>query len=181
VTVCAFAVAADREAEVRASLAAAGVGDSKALSAPVRERVSTAARRAAARGAARVAVRSVSAAAIDRDGISAAVARALAAAVAALGLGDPATCDVRLDGGLRAPRRYANQRTIVRGDASDTWIGAASCVAKVYRDRLMARLDGEYPGYGFGRHAGYGTLAHRRAIRRLGLSPVHRRSFCSRV
>ena len=180
VTVCAFAVRAEAAAEVGRALADAGVGDSKQLGEPTRRRVAAAARRAAARGAARLAVRSVSAAAIDRRGISAAVRRAVALALAGLGI-EPSLAEVRLDGALAAPRRYANQRTIVRGDASDTWIGAASCVAKVYRDRLMERLGEAYPGYGFEDHAGYGTLAHRRAIRRLGPSPAHRRSFCSRI
>jgi ribonuclease HII len=50
-------------------------------------------------------------------------------------------------------------------------------VAKVHRDAIMRRLDGEYPGYGFGRHMGYATRDHLRALRRLGASPVHRRSF----
>lgn len=177
VTVCAFAVRADREVEVRAALEAAGCGDSKQLSRVARERVAKAARRAVSRGAARASVRSVSAAAIDRDGITAAVARALGLALSSLGV-DAAACDVRLDGGLRAPRRFVTQRTIIRGDGSDIWIGAASCLAKVYRDGVMARLAKEYPGYGFEEHAGYGTLAHRRAIHRLGLSRVHRASFC---
>lgn len=180
VTVCAFAVRAEKVPEVSAALDAAGCGDSKRLSAAARERVAAVARRAAGRGAARLSVRSVSAGAIDRDGIAAAIRRALALAIASLGL-DPAECEVRLDGGLRAPRRFADQKTIVRGDGSDTWIGAASCLAKVYRDGVMARLGARYPGYGFGEHAGYGTLSHRRAIRRLGASPVHRKSFCRGV
>lgn len=177
VTVCAYAVRAEEVPGVKASLRAAGCGDSKALSAPVRERVAAAARRAAARGAARLAVRSVSAAEIDRGGIARAIRRALARALGALGI-DPSEADVRLDGSLAAPARFKTQRTIVRGDASDLWIGAASCVAKVYRDAAMARLAARYPGYGFEGHAGYGTLHHRRAIHRLGLSPVHRKSFC---
>ena len=177
VTVCAYAVRADSVAEVDGALSAAGCGDSKSVSPATRERVSAAARRAAARGVARFAIRSVSADAIDRDGITAAISRALSRALLALDL-HPEEVEVRLDGSLRAPRRYTNQRTIVRGDASDIWIGAASCLAKVYRDRLMGRLGEIHPGYGFQDHAGYGTLSHRRAIHRLGLSPVHRRSFC---
>ncbi len=180
VTVCAYAVRVEEVPGVKASLRAAGCGDSKALSAPVRERVAASARRAAARGAARLAVRSVSAPEIDRGGIARAVRRATARALAALGV-DPDSADVRLDGSLAAPARFKNQRTIVRGDASDLWIGAASCVAKVYRDRLMERAAEKYPGYGFEIHAGYGTLHHRRAIHRLGLSPTHRRSFCRGV
>jgi ribonuclease HII len=177
VTVCAFAVRADEAAAVDGALCSAGCGDSKELTPAARERVAQAARRAVLRGAARVGIRSVSAEAIDRDGITAAVARALSRALLALDL-HPEEVEVRLDGSLKAPRRYANQRTIIRGDGSDTWIGAASCVAKVYRDRLMERLAALHPGYGFEDHAGYGTLAHRRAIHRLGLCPLHRRSFC---
>jgi ribonuclease HII len=63
------------------------------------------------------------------------------------------------------------------GDARSYVIAAASIVAKEYRDRLMLRLDEEFPGYGFAEHKGYGTAAHREAIRRLGPCPAHRRSF----
>jgi len=57
-------------------------------------------------------------------------------------------------------------------------IAAASIVAKVTRDRIMVELDHRYPEYGFSRHKGYGTPEHRAAIARLGLCPIHRRSFC---
>ena len=56
-------------------------------------------------------------------------------------------------------------------------IAAASIVAKVHRDRLMRELDQRYPGYGFAAHAGYATAAHLQALKSLGPSPVHRRSF----
>jgi ribonuclease HII len=56
-------------------------------------------------------------------------------------------------------------------------VAAASIVAKVTRDRLMARLDAAFPGFELSRHKGYGTEAHRRAILRLGPSPIHRRTF----
>jgi ribonuclease HII len=65
----------------------------------------------------------------------------------------------------------------VGGDGLDASIAAASIVAKVHRDAIMVRLDDEYPGYGFARHMGYATYEHLRALRRLGASPVHRRSF----
>jgi len=67
--------------------------------------------------------------------------------------------------------------TIVKGDSRSFLIAAASIVAKVTRDRLMTELDARYPGYGFARHKGYGTEAHREAIVRMGLCPIHRRSF----
>jgi ribonuclease HII len=66
---------------------------------------------------------------------------------------------------------------IVDGDEKCFSIAAASIVAKVTRDRIMEEYDKQYPGYGFARHKGYGTLQHRGAIERLGLCPIHRRSF----
>jgi ribonuclease HII len=68
-------------------------------------------------------------------------------------------------------------RTVVHGDALSHTIAAASIIAKTTRDRLMRTLDAEYPGYGFSRNKGYGTKEHVEAIRVLGRSPVHRRSF----
>jgi ribonuclease HII len=64
-----------------------------------------------------------------------------------------------------------------RGDMRSLHVAAASIVAKVTRDRLMARLDAAFPGFELSRHKGYGTQAHRRAILRLGPSPIHRRTF----
>ncbi len=66
---------------------------------------------------------------------------------------------------------------VVAGDASVTCVGAASILAKVARDRFMCELEVCYPGYGFAVHKGYGTPGHLEALRRLGPSPVHRRSF----
>jgi len=67
--------------------------------------------------------------------------------------------------------------TLVDGDELSFAVASASIVAKVTRDRIMEGLDRIYPGYGFARHKGYATQAHREAIRRLGMSPIHRRSF----
>lgn len=69
------------------------------------------------------------------------------------------------------------QRTIVGGDDLHVEISAASILAKVYRDALMATLDKKYPGYDFSRHSGYPTELHRQAIAALGPSPIHRRTF----
>src|SRR5205823_14759500 len=74
----------------------------------------------------------------------------------------------RLDG-LPMP-----QQPIIKGDAKSITIGAASIVAKVHRDRLMAQLDGEYPGYGFSAHKGYPTPDHLDALERLGACALHR-------
>jgi ribonuclease HII len=67
--------------------------------------------------------------------------------------------------------------SIIGGDATHVPIGAASILAKVFRDALMRGIDGLYPGYGFGMHKGYGTSAHRHALLELGPCPMHRRSF----
>ena len=77
------------------------------------------------------------------------------------------------------------QRGILRSTV-DGSIAAASIVAKVHRDSLMRRFDEEHPGYGFGRHVGYGTAEHMEALRRHGPSRFHRQSFrpvaqCQRV
>src|SRR3954447_26483528 len=68
---------------------------------------------------------------------------------------------------------------IVDGDTKSAAIAAASIVAKVSRDRLMRRMEGSHPGWGFAEHVGYSTPEHREAIRRLGVSPLHRMSFQS--
>ncbi len=69
------------------------------------------------------------------------------------------------------------QTALVKGDARVLSIAAASILAKASRDEMMLHLDYEYPGYGFAAHKGYGTQAHREAMERLGLTPIHRRSF----
>lgn len=72
------------------------------------------------------------------------------------------------------------QRSFVKGDSRSYTIGAASIVAKVYRDGLMEDYAKEYPQYGFERNAGYGTAAHVQAIKQYGLCPIHRRSFTTK-
>lgn len=69
------------------------------------------------------------------------------------------------------------QQTLIKGDALSYSIGAASILAKVYRDRLMYEFDKIYPQYGFAKHKGYGTKMHRDAIREYGLCEIHRRTF----
>jgi ribonuclease HII len=69
------------------------------------------------------------------------------------------------------------QNSFDRGDGINFSIASASIIAKVYRDALMRQLDRLYPGYGFASHKGYATPEHQQAIRELGPSPIHRRSF----
>jgi ribonuclease HII len=75
------------------------------------------------------------------------------------------------------PNLGVAQTALIGGDAIDGSIAAASIVAKVHRDALMRRMEERHPGYGFGQHKGYGTESHLECLRRLGPSPIHRRSF----
>ena len=79
--------------------------------------------------------------------------------------------------GNRLPRLLCSARAIVGGDACEPCISAASIIAKVARDREMVALDAEFPGYGLARHKGYPTKGHLAALRALGISGIHRRSF----
>ncbi len=110
---------------------------------------------------------------IDRDNILAATLWAMGEAVAAL----KSRPKLVLIDGNRAPRIKIETRTIVKGDAKCLSIAAASIIAKVTRDRMMIALAKEFPGYGFERHKGYGTPEHQMAIEKLGVCPIHRRSF----
>ena len=128
----------------------------------------------------RFAVSFVSAKVIDAKGIQYAIRLALKRSIEKLEV-DPSECLVLLDGGLRAPEEFTEQKTIIRGDANETVIAMASVVAKVSRDRLMVRLSKKYTAYGFARHKGYGTRAHYDAIGKHGVSSEHRKSFLSRI
>jgi len=73
--------------------------------------------------------------------------------------------------------RDCGQTALIRGDGLSLSIAAASILAKTSRDQLMIEMEKEYPGYGFSRHKGYGTLFHRQALRGMGACEIHRRSF----
>jgi ribonuclease HII len=144
------------------------LADSKRLAAAVRERLAVEIRRRAAVGIGTVDVDE-----IDRVNIYQARMKALRLAVDAL----PDAPDFVLVDGREIPGLMQRQCAYVRGDSFVASISAASIVAKVHRDALMRDLDRAYPGYGFGRHMGYGTREHLEILRRRGPSPVHRRSF----
>ena len=78
---------------------------------------------------------------------------------------------------LELPQLELAQTSLVKGDARCLSIACASVLAKTARDEWMRELDSQYPGYGLGKHKGYGTQAHRSAMKRLGLSKIHRQSF----
>lgn len=91
------------------------------------------------------------------------------------GLGDAP--QLLLNDAVTVPEINIPQVSIIKGDAKSVSIAAASVIAKVTRDHLMAEYDELYPGYGFAKHKGYGTAAHIAALKELGPCPIHRRSF----
>ncbi len=128
------------------------------------------------RAAERVSVVVRSAAGIDRRGLHVTNLEALSRALERLGPGEGATC---LVDGFSLPRCAVPHRAVVEGDGTSAAIAAASVIAKVTRDRYMHRAAEEHPGWGFAEHVGYSTPEHREAIERIGISPLHRRSFQS--
>lgn len=147
----------------------AGLTDSKKLSEKQRERLFPLIQeRALAWALGRAEVEE-----IDAINILQASLLAMQRAVAAL----PIAPRHALVDGNRCPALPCTAEAIVKGDLTVPAISAASILAKVARDREMAELDRIYPGYGLARHAGYPTASHLEALQRLGVSPIHRRSF----
>lgn len=146
-----------------------GLDDSKKLTPQQREHLYPRIRqRAQAFAVARAEVEEV-----DRLNILQASLLAMQRAVAALGL---APSEALVDGN-QPPRLSCKVTTVIGGDGRHRCIMAASILAKVERDREMLRLDSLYPGYGFARNKGYGTPEHLKALRDLGPTTIHRRSF----
>lgn len=147
----------------------AQVDDSKRLSPAQRQRLAPLIRT----NALQVGVGMASVEEIDTLGIVAATRRAMERAVKSLAVPPQAilvdALPLEIEGRQCIP--------LVHGDRLSLSIAAASIIAKVERDALMEALDTRYPAYGFRRHKGYPTPEHLQALRRLGPSPVHRRSF----
>jgi ribonuclease HII len=114
---------------------------------------------------------------IDRDNILNATMWAMSEALKDLEQRTGIAPRLALIDGNRAPHLAIATRTVIKGDAKCLSIAAASIIAKVTRDRLMIDLAGNFPGYGFERHKGYGTPEHSAAIQSLGVCLAHRRSF----
>lgn len=146
-----------------------GLNDSKKLSAAARARLEPIIQRDALAWA----VAEATVEEIDRLNILHATMLAMQRAVAQLSV---VPTEVLIDGN-RVPHLAVSARAIVQGDALEPAISAASILAKEHRDRLLITLDQQYPEYGFARHKGYPTAEHLAVIVRLGVTPVHRRSF----
>lgn len=120
------------------------------------------------------AVGQASAREIDDLNILQATFEAMRRAVKAL----PCLPDVALIDGNRNPQNFpCPSYTLIKGDAKSYSVAAASIVAKVYRDNLMKNMALQYPGYGFEKNAGYGTKEHVAALKTLGVTPEHRKSY----
>lgn len=145
-----------------------GLNDSKKLSVARREALF-----AALGAVAKIGVGEASVAEIDSLNILHATMLAMQRAVAAL----PVRPDMALIDGNRVPDLPCAAEAIVKGDGRSLSIAAASIIAKVTRDRIMAELDNEFPGYGWKTNQGYGTKPHQAGLLRLGVTPHHRRSF----
>jgi len=145
-----------------------GIADHKGLDVHARRQVA-----AAIQASARVGIGVAGVARIDSDNILNATLWAMAEAVARLAV----VPKLVLIDGNRAPHLACPTRTILQGDSKCLSIAAASIVAKVARDGIMAELARDYPHHGFDRHKGYSTPEHFAAIARYGVTPHHRRSF----
>lgn len=169
-----FAAAVQLPAAAHAPLAAAGLTDSKALSARRRQALLPLIHH----WASSVALGQASASEIDRLGIRAATELAMLRALQRLGLRPQLLI---VDGNLPLRLWSGPQCTLVAGDRHCAAIAAASVLAKQARDALIVRLARRFAGYGLERHAGYGTAQHRAALLEHGPTPLHRLSFLSRL
>ena len=113
---------------------------------------------------------------IDSRGLHNTNIEALGTALERLQPGDDATC---LVDGFSLRGCAVPHRAVIEGDGTSAAIAAASILAKVTRDRYMHGIAAQHPGWGFDEHVGYSTPEHRRAIKQIGISPLHRRSFQS--
>lgn len=187
VTVCALLVAANSKFKTHNSKLP--LRDSKKLTEGQREEWFRWIKQEKKKGVVRYALASVSPGRIDRMNISAAANLAAARAIKRVlntSGAHPKHVNIFLDGGLypklttddqRSTTAGLRMKTIIKGDEKIPAISLASIAAKVTRDRYMVRLAKRFPKYGFEAHKGYGTAAHRRAIKKHGLSPHHRLTF----
>ena len=182
VTVCAVLCTADFYKKLAKY---EGLTDSKKLSEKNREHWFALASLMQEEGSIVYAVESVSPKEIDKIGISKAIQKALDTALEKISTQhqqiSPAAIQVLLDGSLHAPVEYIHQETIIKGDQKEKIISLASIIAKVTRDRYMVKIAKKYARYGLDIHKGYGTKNHRDAIKKYGLSEIHRKSFCGKI
>lgn len=146
-----------------------GLRDSKKLSAKKRQALSDQILLTASCG-----IGWVSPAEVDSLGLTAAVGLAMQRAIEQIA---GKYQNIIIDGDYNFLPDYKNVQTLVRADDTVPAVSAASIIAKVARDQYMTDANAQYPGYGFASHVGYGTKQHIEALKDLGLTPLHRRSY----
>lgn len=155
------------------------IRDSKQLSAEERELWFSLATEARRKGELDFRVSLVSEKIIDKHGISYALKLGIKRCLLQLGIDKDS--QIFLDGALKAPEQFRHQLTVIRGDEKIPVISLASICAKVIRDRKMVRLSQKFPEFSFHINKGYGTLMHRKALAKYGLTELHRRSFLKKI
>lgn len=156
-----------------------GIKDSKKLTLEERELWLKLALEAKKKDMLDFAVSLVSEKVIDKKGITFAIRLGVKRCLEKLNADEDA--QIFLDGSLKAPERFIHQDTIIKGDEKIPVISLASVVAKVVRDRRMIRLSKKFPEFKFHLHKGYGTAFHREALKKYGLTEIHRRTFLTRL
>lgn len=153
-----------------------GIKDSKQLSPEDRELWFSLALEAQKKGELDFSVVLVSQSVIDKKGIAYAIRSGIGKCLKKLAVKEE-ECQVFLDGGIKAPKEFLHQLTVVKGDEKIPVIALASIIAKVTRDRWMVKRSQKFPEFSFDIHKGYGTLMHRLALAKYGPTVLHRKSF----
>ena len=155
-----------------------GVKDSKKLSVKKREEWFEKIEELKKKGLVDYKITFVSHKKIDKIGITKSIQKAINNCLKDV---NPKTCKVLLDGRIKAPERFLNQKTIIKGDEKEKVIALASIIAKVSRDKLMCDLSKKYPPYEFHRHKGYGTILHIKKIKKHGICKIHRKTYLRNI
>lgn len=117
---------------------------------------------------------------IDKNGISVAILECIKEGLIKINL-NPKSCIVLLDGSLKAPVEYKNQKTVIKGDQKHKIISLSSVIAKVSRDKKMELFHKKYPKYNWKGNKGYGTKEHYSLIYQHGLSDLHRKTYLTNL
>lgn len=173
VCVCSFVIQNDFKMSVFN-----GIRDSKKLSAKKREEWFEKIKELKKKGSVGYKIAFVSNTEIDRIGISKSIQKAIDKCLVNI---NPKTCEVLLDGGIKASKEFLNQKTIIKGDEKEKVISLASIIAKVSRDKLMCDLSKKYPKYEFHEHKGYGTTKHIKKIKKYGPCKIHRKTYLKNI
>ncbi len=180
VAVCAFCLKEEMLEDFVKEIFGGKIRDSKKLTKKKREEIAEIITKKKKEGLLDFKISTAEATVIDKYGINPSIKKSLEKSILGLGM-DPKITLVFLDGGLKAPKEFVNQETIIKGDSSNALIAVASILAKVYRDTLMIKYAKEYTQYKFESNMGYGTKVHMDALREHGISPIHRVSYLSNL